>query len=142
MPPFGHPTLDLIGRFGSAIIVWAAICLAGVDASSATFPLRWRWSNPRPHGANIVDMASASSPTFMLALQVAERGQIFYTADFNLWFPIDTGVTNDLRAVTFFGNRIVVTGEAGRILYADAVDDFRQGTLMDGATADWLEAVT
>jgi hypothetical protein len=137
--PFGHPRRAAVRRLGPALTVWIIVGMMGAEALGATFPLRWRWSNPRPHGANIVDMAIVPPPGSGLALQVAERGQIFYTTDFNLWFPIDTGVTNDLRAVTFFfGSRIIVTGEAGRVLYADTVDNFKQGTLIDGATADRL----
>jgi len=104
------------------------------------FPLRWRWSNPRPHGGNIVDMAY--SPALGLGVQVAERGQLYTSDDLSTWLPRDSGVTNALRAVIFFGSRIVITGEAGAVLYADSVTDFRPGTLLDGPTGDWLEAVT
>lgn len=117
---------------GVLCLGWSNLC-QGVD-----FPLRWRWSNPRPHGANIVDMAVGGSG---LAIQVAEAGQIFSSADLNLWIPRASGTSNDLRAVTFLGGRILITGANGTVLYADAVDDFRPGTLITGATADWLEAV-
>src|SRR2546425_1276539 len=96
-------------------------------------------SNPLPHGNNVVDMAY--SGFLGLGVQVAERGQIYTTADLDVWLPRDSGVTNALRAVTFFGTRIVVTGESGAVLYADSVDDIHAGTLTDGPTADWLEAV-
>jgi hypothetical protein len=43
--------------------------------------------------------------------------------------------------VTFFGGRVLVTGESGRVLYADGVNDFSPGVL-DAPTGDWLEAVT
>ncbi len=105
------------------------------------YPLRWRWSNPTPHGGNVVDMAY--SPGRGLGVQVAERGQIYTSADLNLWLPRESHTTNALRAVTFFGaaQRIVITGESGTVLYADDVDHFQPGMLLDGATSDWLEAV-
>src|SRR5690349_11066731 len=68
--------------------------------------LRWRWSNPKPHGGNIVDLAYA--PAQGLAVEVAELGQAYSSFDLSLWTPLDTGTTNDLRAVTFFGSRLLI----------------------------------
>jgi hypothetical protein len=112
---------------------------AAPAAATVTFPLRWRWSNPRPHGNNVVDMAY--SDTLGLAVQVAERGQLYTSVDFEVWLPRASGTSRALRAVTFLGSRIVVTGESGTVLYADSPDDFRVGQLTDGTTSDWLEAV-
>jgi len=109
------------------------------DTAGATAPLRWRWSNPRPHGGNVVDMAY--SPALGVAVQVAELGQIFSSGDLNLWIPRDSGTSNDLRGVTFFGARILVVGSSGTVLYADSLDDFRHGTLVGGPILDWFEAV-
>ena len=95
------------------------------DLGAATFPLRWRWSNPAPHGNNIIGLAYSSA--LGQAVQVAELGQIYTSDNLNLWLPRDSGVTNHLRAVTFFGNRIVITGESGRMLYADTPDHFLPG---------------
>jgi hypothetical protein len=123
-------------------LVFGVWYFLGVFASSAVdFPLRWRWSNPLPHGGNVVDMAYSPPSQLSLGVQVAERGQIYTTSDLDLWLPRDTFVTNALRAVTFFGQRIVVTGEAGLVLYSDDGEHFQAGTLADGPTADWLEAV-
>src|ERR1044071_5878900 len=126
---------------------WLRPCLVGLvllslvqDSVAVTFPLRWRWSNPRPHGNNIVDMDY--SPALSLGVQVTERGQLYTSDDLSSWLPRDSGVTNALRAVTFFGSRIVVTADSGVVLYADSVSDFKRGTLLDGSTGDWLEAVT
>lgn len=102
--------------------------------------MRWRWSNPLPHGGNVVDMTYSSQ--LSLGVQVAERGQIYTSGDLDLWLPRDTFLTNALRAITFFGQRIVVTGENGIVLYSDDGEHFQPGTLVDGATTDWLEAVT
>ena len=118
-------------------------CLLSVltvtSGSAVDFPLRWRWSNPLPHGGHVYDMAY--SPSASLAVQACERGQIFTSFDLDLWLPRDTGRTNEMRAVTFFGHRIIVTGESGLVLYADDVNEFHPGTLLDGPTSDWLEAV-
>lgn len=115
--------------------------IALAESAAAPAPLRWRWSNPRPHGGNIVDMAFSTS--LNLAVQVAERGQIFTSTDLGFWIPRDTGTSNDLRAVCFFGQRILVTGENGRVLWAMATtpDDWRFGTTTPASTTDWLEAV-
>ncbi|HXI52509.1 MAG TPA: hypothetical protein VNH84_13430 [Candidatus Saccharimonadales bacterium] len=121
-----------------------ALLLAWMDGScsdtTAAPPLRWRWSNPKPHGGNIVDLAY--SPTLNLAVEVTELGQVFSSVDLNLWTPRETGTTNDLRAVAFLGNRILVTGSSGTVLYADDVTTFQAGVLTSGVTTDWLEAVT
>jgi hypothetical protein len=110
-------------------------------ASAVDFPLRWRWSNPAPHGGNVVDMAY--SPAQSLAVQVAYFGQVFTSSDFDLWLPRDTLLTNWLRGVTFFGQRVVITGENGLVLYSDDVTaGWQTGTLLDGPTTDWLEGVT
>ena len=113
---------------------------SATDSSAVTYPLRWRWSNPSPHGGNVWDMAY--HPGLYLAVQVAERGQIYTSDNLDLWLPRDSQTTNALRGVAFFGPRIILTGENGCVLYADEVNDFRSGTLIDGSTTNWLEAVT
>ncbi len=117
----------------------AALGLSNQLSNAVDYPLRWRWSNPTPHGGNIVDMAY--SPVLDLAVQVAERGQIFTSSDLNLWLPRESKVTSFLQGVTFFGSRIVVVGENGAVLYADEVNDFQPGILVDGPTSDWLVEV-
>ncbi len=95
----------------------------------------WRWSNPQPHGANVVDMTEKLG----VKIQVGEAGQLFASEDMLLWQAKPTGVTNSLRAVTFLGQRLIVTAERGLILYADSLEEFFS---VDLGTADWLEAVT
>jgi len=121
-------------------------CLLGASTSLAVAapdgPLRWRWSNPRPHGNNVVDMSYSSA--LGIAVQVTERGQIYASSDFGLWIPRESGTSLALRSVAFFGAsspRILVTGENGTVLYADDIQAFQAGTLLDGPTSDWLEAV-
>jgi hypothetical protein len=114
---------------------------AGFAAYAVEFPLRWRWSNPEPHGGLVVDMAY--SPTLGLGVQVAGFGQIYTSSDLDLWLPRDCPTSNALRGVTFLGSRILIVGENRTVLHADDVDDFRTGTLAGGsATNYWLEAVT
>lgn len=122
------------------LLAGGALLATMAAARAAEGALRWRWSNPKPHGGNVVDMAYSAG--LGVAIQVAELGQVFSTVDFNLWIPRESGTTNDLRAVAFFGSRILVTGQNGTVLYADRVDDFRAGTLSNGSTTDWLEGVT
>src|SRR5881409_2270407 len=124
--------------FCTVLIGWL-LFFPSLDSHAVNFPLRWRWSNPRPHGNNVVDMAY--SPLLGLGVQVAERGQLYTSDDLGTWLPRDSGVTNALRAVTFFGSRIVITGESGVVLYADSPAEFKPGTLLDGPTGDWLEGV-
>src|SRR6185369_11857827 len=121
------------------VLIGCLLFFPSLDSRGVNFPLRWRWSNPRPHGNNVVDMAY--SPLMGLGVQVAERGQIYTSDDLSTWLPRDSNVTNALRAVTFFDQRIVITGESGLVLYADAPTEFNAGTLLDGPTDDWLEAV-
>lgn len=99
------------------------------------FPLRWRWSNPMPHGANILDMAYSTNG---IAVQVGERGQIFTSVDFETWIPRNSGTDRSLRGVAFLGSRIVICGERGAILVADDPSRF---ALVDLAIPDWLESV-
>jgi hypothetical protein len=73
----------------------AVALLSSPTLDAVEFPLRWRWSNPAPHGGNVVDMAY--SATLGLAVQVAERGQIYTSDDLSLWLPRDSHVTNSLR---------------------------------------------
>jgi hypothetical protein len=117
-------------------------CLtAAVTARAAVQqPLRWRFSNPLPHGNNIVDLAYLpGSPG--LWVQVAERGQLYTSSDFDLWIPRATGTTNPLRGVAFLGQRLIIVGAQGTVLYADALDQVQRGVLSDNNTNDWLEAV-
>ncbi|MBK7999168.1 MAG: hypothetical protein IPK15_10765 [Verrucomicrobia bacterium] len=124
-----------------ALLLAGGALLASMATSrAAEGSMRWRWSNPKPHGGNVVDMAYSAA--LGVAIQVAELGQIYSSGDFNLWIPRESGTTNDLRAVAFMGSRILITGQNGTVLYADSLDDFKPGTLSNGSTADWLEGVT
>ena len=76
------------GATGNAFFTVLLGCLLvfpSLDSHGVNFPLRWRWSNPRPHGNNIVDMAY--SPALGLGVQVAERGQVYTSDDLSSWLP-------------------------------------------------------
>jgi hypothetical protein len=103
-------------------------------ADSLTLPPLWRWSNPAPHGANIVDQATVGP----LTVQVGERGQIFLSDDWRVWIPRDSGTMLAFRGATFFNGRLVITGESGAVMVADNPWDF-YGLML--GTADWLESV-
>ena len=74
-----------------------------------------------------------------LTVAVTERGGIFTSEDLTFWEPRDSHTTNALRAVTFFGPRLVITGERGTLLYADSLQEFHVESF---GTEDWLEGVT
>ncbi|HEY1169814.1 MAG TPA: hypothetical protein VGH19_00465 [Verrucomicrobiae bacterium] len=112
-----------------------AICLWLTGLSNTAAQTSWRWSNPQPHGANVVDMTEKLG----VKIQVGESGQLFASDDLTLWQAKSTGVTNSLRSATFFGERLLVTAEKGLILYADSLEEFTQVNL---GTSDWLEAIT
>jgi hypothetical protein len=105
---------------------------------AASLPLTWRWSNPRPHGNNIAAMTFGNGWT----VQVGERGQIYLSRDLNDWIPYDSRTTNDLRSATFFGSKIVITGENGTVLVADSGLPRPNFQRIDLGTSDWLEGVT
>lgn len=116
------------------IVCLLAACLSANTFAGVQFPLTWRWSNPTPHGGNVVDMAYNSG----LYVQVAERGQIFTSEDLVTWIPRESHTTRSLRGVTFLGGRIVISGESGTILFADKPWEY---FLVDLGTANWLESV-
>lgn len=131
-PSAAHsPTAPRLGAIGWSLLA-GLLVLAGAQADDR--PLRWRWSNPAPHGGNVFDMAYGLG----LTVQVCERGQIYTSEDLLLWHPRDSGTTNALRAVTFFNQRLLITGESGTVLWADSLENFQRINL---GTADWLESI-
>jgi len=113
------------------------ILLASLAVASAVdLPLRWRWANPPPHGNTVYDMTAK----FGLVIQACDRGQLYSSYDLVLWEPLETGTTQSLRGLTFIGNRLIVTGASGTVLYADSLSDIRTA-LLNPPTTDWLEGV-
>jgi len=98
---------------------------------------RWRWSNPLPHGNNVLDMLVTSS----LAIQVGDGGTIYVNGADERWVPAVSGVTSYLRSVAMMGERIIVTGENGCILWSDDGVTFQPAQLSP-STLNWFEGVT
>lgn len=122
----GGRLLGIAGGLNSWILV--LFCVLG---SSASFGQTWRWSNPLPHGNNIVDMTWNGQT----AVQVGDLGQIYSGLGFFGWLPRDSATTNTLQAVRFFGNRIVFVGANGTAGYSDDGVNFSVSSLN---TTDWL----
>ena len=133
-PPILSPAMNSLPRplsITRAILLIAAALLVPGKASALT----WRWSNPTPHGNNIVDMAWNG----YLSVQVAELGQLYTGTDFLGWVPQNSGTTNDLQAVRFFGKRIVFVGANGTVGYSDDGVNFTASLLSTpDSPADWL----
>lgn len=96
---------------------------------------RWRWSNPLPHGNNVNDFAYRTNRGYV---QVGDQGQFYTSEDSVQWTHHDLGFRQQLRAAVFHGDRLVVTGEAGRVVWGDDLTTFATLSL---ATTDWLEGV-
>ena len=119
----------------ATVILCLFVCfLADREARAVTFPLGWSWANPAPHGNNIIDVAS----TGQFWVQVCERGQYYTSTNGTLWIPGNSPTTNALRAVTFYHNAIVATGERGTVLSGQNPANL---TFSNLGTGDWLEGV-
>ena len=111
---------------------WWNSAVGGVEVR----PERWRWSNPLPHGNNVLDMLVVSD----LAVQVGDGGSVYVQREDGRWAPAVTGVTNYVRGVASMGGRLVVVGENGCILWSDDGAVFQPAQLQP-ATANWFEGV-
>jgi hypothetical protein len=114
-----------------ARLFWLTVFCTGALLPSSAQNLRWHWSNPQPHGNDIVGMAWNGT----LGVQVCELGQIYTSANLIDWFPQNSNLTNNLEAVTFFGNRIVIAGASGAVAYSDDGVNFIASSLH---TTNWI----
>jgi hypothetical protein len=115
--------------------VWLVMfCTAALVLPSSAQNLVWHWSNPLPHGNDIVGMAWNGT----LGVQVCELGQVYTSANLVDWFPQNSNLTNDLEAVAFFGNRIIITGADGAVAYSDDGVNFTASSLH---TTNWIVSV-
>jgi hypothetical protein len=103
--------------------------------AAATNPLSWEWSNPTPHGNNIIDVAFTNGSW----IQVAERGQIYTSSNLLHWTRQPGHTTNALRSITTFKNLVLISGENGVILSGPSPSELG---LIQLATSDWLEGIT
>ncbi len=107
----------------------SSACLRGIEPL-----LRWRWSNPSPHGNNVVDLIHTNGIYF----QVGDRGQIHTSTDKQTWTHRESGTRKALRSLCFFRDRTFTSGEEGVIVSADFNLKF---ALTQLNTADWLEGL-
>ena len=119
-----------------AMAVLFGCFLSGLARAGEVRPERWRWSNPRPHGNNILDLVV--TPT--VAVQVGDAGTIYVQREDERWAPAVTGVTNYLRGVALMGERFIAVGENGCILWSDDGAVF-QPAQVSPPTTDWFEGV-
>jgi hypothetical protein len=106
------------------------------EVRGGSVSLNWRWSDPQAHGNNIIDLQFNDG----LYVQATDGGRIYSSEDRATWTIHESGTVKDLRAIIYFGGRLIATGESGTVLYADSLDSFVLGTLSD-STEDWLEGV-
>jgi len=120
-------------------LLFAAMLMmfACVRTLAEVHPERWRWANPLPHGNNVMDMLVTTE----LAVQVGDGGSVYVQRTDQRWSPAATGVTNYLRGVAMMGERLIVVGENGCILWSDDWQCF-QSAQLSPATEDWFEGVT
>ncbi len=117
--------------------VFTVLLLLNLAACAQVHPDRWRWSNPLPHGNNVLDLLVTSD----VALQVGDGGTVYVQRADERWAPALTGVTNYLRGAAILGQRLIVTGENGCILWSDDWKSFEPAQLSP-PTSDWFEGVT
>jgi hypothetical protein len=115
--------------------IWLVMfCAAAPVLTGSAQAPTWNWSNPLPHGNDIVGMAWNGT----LGVQVCELGRVYTSPNLVDWFPQNSNLTNDLQAVTFFGNRIVITGANGAVAYSDDGVNFTASSLN---TTNWIVSV-
>jgi hypothetical protein len=117
-------------------LVVAVVCLTIATTAAEVRPERWRWSNPLPHGNNVLDMLVASDVT----VQVGDAGTVYVQGLDERWAPAITGVTNYLRGTALMGERFLVVGENGCILWSDDGNHF-QPAQVSPPTTNWFEGV-
>jgi len=70
-----------------------------------------------------------------LGVQVCDRGQVYTSPNLIDWFPQNSHLTNHLQAVTFFRNRIVMTGASGALAFSDDGVNFTNASVN---TTNWI----
>ena len=121
------------GAISGRTSAFCALALFLLCAEAA--PPAWRWSNPRPHGNHILEMAHRNGVTW----QVADRGQLYTRDDIYGWDAHAIGTTNAFRSLTFFGDEVFISGARGTIAYGTSPADL---VLLSLETDDWLEGIT
>lgn len=75
-----------------------------------------------------------------VAIQAGDAGAVYVQRLDERWAPALTGVTNYLRGVALMGERFLVVGENGCILWSDDGNVFQRAQVSP-ATTDWFEGV-
>ena len=96
--------------------------------------LTWRWSNPSPFGNSITDLAWRTN---RLYLAVGDRGALWVADALPDWRRAKTGTSVALRGATYLGDRAIVVGESGTVLWSDG-EVFQSAV---SGTTQWLESV-
>jgi hypothetical protein len=112
------------------VIVFLALLANSLFAQ----PLTWHWSNPLPHGNDVVGMAWNG----VTGVQVCELGRVYTSPDMVNWYPQNSGFTNSLQAAAFFGNRIIIAGANGSIAFSDDGVSFTNCSV---PSSNWLVSI-
>jgi photosystem II stability/assembly factor-like uncharacterized protein len=119
------------------LLTLTAVLAAHTLPAANSQNLRWRFSNPEPHGNNIFKMGYSSS--LGMAVSVAERGQFHYSLDLVNWELGESHTNKALRGVTFLNDRLIITGQEGLVMWGDSVENVQIGNITP--TGNWLESV-
>jgi len=103
-------------------------------AAAANLAPDWHWSNPAPFGNAVNALAWRTN---RLYLSAGERGVLHVAGSLPDWRRVDTGTTRSLRAAAYLGDRAIVVGEAGLVLWSD--DESFQA--VETGRTNWLEGV-
>jgi hypothetical protein len=118
-------------------LFWLIVMGAGVGSDSVLAQgtnLTWRWSNPSPFGNSITDLAWRTN---RLYLAVGDRGALWVADALPDWRRAKTGTSVALRGATYLGDRAIVVGESGTVLWSDG-EVFQSAV---SGTTQWLEGV-
>src|SRR5688500_18822642 len=102
--------------------------------AGSVFGAPWRFSNPRPHGNNVLEMLFRDG----IVWQVGDRGRVYTSADLDRWMPHESGTKKSLRGITVFQGNVFISAEEGGVLSGQTA---RELTLQNLGTTDWLEGI-
>jgi hypothetical protein len=121
---------------GKKLLLGVVVLACGIRTIAAESELVWHWSHPSPHGNNIADLIHRSG----LYIHVTDHGGIYTSSNRFVWVQRESGTSADLRAAAFLGDRLLVTGERGLVLWSDDAVRFEVASVVP-PTTDWFEGV-
>jgi hypothetical protein len=83
-------------------------------------------------------LALAITPPAAIGIEACDSGQIYTSLDLSFWTPQNSQTTNSLQAIAFLGNRIIIAGQSGTMVYSDDGYTYNYTNLN---TANWLVGV-